>query len=140
MGTMKMRVTFLLVFLIASTIAILFCARRHAQAQWLKSAAQELQSRGTPPADLMHTLPMGRWAGNGYILFSNGWAAFACHTFHDSEKIGDVALLRTPDGVLYVSHFHFCIGETEYYGWPQPRDFSSFLEIFGAKQGWKRKP
>jgi len=60
----------------------------------------------------MHTLPMGRWAGNGYILFSNGWAAFACHTFHDSEKIGDVALLGHLMEFL-CQPFHFCIGETD---------------------------
>jgi hypothetical protein len=137
---MKSRIAILLAFLIVSSIAILFYTHRHAQTLWLENASRTLAGRGAPPANLVHTFRPGDWAGQGYLVFSNDWASFAFHTFHDSTKIGDIALLRTSDGVLYVSHFHFCIGETEYYGWPQPRDFSSFLEIFGAKQGWKRKP
>jgi hypothetical protein len=137
---MKSRIAILLAFLIASSIAVLFHTHRHVQTLWLENASQTLASRGAPPADLIRTFRPGNWAGNGYILFSNGWAAFACHTFHDSEKIGDVALLRTPDGVLYVSHFHFCIGEMEFFQQAQPRDFQRFLQIYGTKQGWKRKP
>ena len=137
---MKSRIAILLAFLIASSIAVLFYTHRRAQTLWLENASQTLASRGAPPADLIHTFRPGNWAGNGYILFSNGWAAFACHTFHDSTKIGDIALLRTSEGIPYESHFHFCIGVTEYYSQPQPKDFSRFLEIYGAKQGWKRKP
>jgi hypothetical protein len=142
---MKTSITCLLANLAVSFIVMSSAVgsdRDVAQAQWLKSATQELQSRGAPSTELMHTLQPGQWAGHGFILFTNGWASFAYHTFHDSEEIGDVALLRTSDGIFYVSHFHFCVGEAEFWA-PhkiQPKDFSQFLELYGAKQDWKKKP
>jgi hypothetical protein len=138
---MKKRILSAFVFVVLILIGIYsirFALQRHAQSQWLQTTIKTLEKRGAPPANLAQTFRPEAWAGEGYILFSNRWVQFACHTFHDSEKIGDIAVVRTPDNVCYVSHYHFCISESEYYGWPQPKDFSQFLEIFGSKQGWKK--
>jgi len=138
LARMKPRIIISLVLIIVSLVAASIYSHRHAQAQWLENERQTLVSRGAPAADLVHTFRPGDWAGQGYLIFSNGWASFAFHTFHDSTKIGDVALLRTSEGVFYVSHFHFCVGETEFTSQPQPRDVSQLLEIYGAKQGWTK--
>lgn len=111
-----------------------------AQAVWLWSQVQKLQNRSAPPSTVItNKSELRLWAKDGYLVFSNGWAAFACHTFHDSEEIGDIALLRTTDGIFYVSHYHFCCGETIFDCGDQPKDFSQFLEAFGAKQNWTRE-
>ena len=126
-------------------------ARRHhadsrAQAVWLWSEVQDLQNRGTPSASLVTNIESRAWAKNGsrvwaesgFLVFSNGWASFACHTIHDSEDIGDVALLRTSDGVFYVSYYHFCMGEGSFAATEQPKDFPQFLEFFEVDQKWTR--
>jgi hypothetical protein len=135
---MKSRIIISLALIIVGLVAASIYRHKHAQAQWLENARQTLASRNAPTADIVHTFRSGNWAGQGYLTFSNGWASFDFHTFHDSEKIGDIALLRTSDGVYYTSHFHFCVGETEFSSQPQPRDISQFLEIYGAKQGWTK--
>ena len=138
---MKKRLLPAFVFIVLILIGfqlIRLALQRHAQSQWLQTTIKTLEKRGSPSANLVQAFRPDAWAGEGYILFSNGWAQFACHTFHDSEKIGDIAAIRTPDNIIYVSHFHFCISESEYYGLPQPKDFAQFLEIFGPKQGWKK--
>jgi hypothetical protein len=114
--------------------------------QWLQSARQDLQKRGAPSPELIRSIQSGHWAGGGYLLFSNGWASFAWHSSHESERyggrIGNIALLRTPEGDFYVSHFHFCLGEAEFQGQnkTQPKDLSQFLEIYGTEQQWRREP
>ena len=135
---MKSRIIISLVLIVVCLGAASIYRHRHAQAQWLENERQTLASRAAPSAGLVQTFRPGDWAGQGYLVFSNGWASFAFHTFHDSEKIGDIALLRTSEGVFYTSHFHFCVGETEFSSQPQPRDVSQFLEIYGAKQGWSK--
>lgn len=142
---MKIPNPLLLAFLVGCIVALSHAAaaeNKAEQALWIKKTTQKLQDRGAPSAELMHTLKPGQWAGHGYLLFSNGWASFACHTIHDSEEIGDVALLRTSDGAIYISHYHFCVGEGEF--WfshrAQPKNFSKFLELkIFSGQGWKRK-
>ena len=111
-----------------------------AQAIWLWSSVQELQNRGSPPADFAKGLDPDVWVSHGFLVFSNGWASFTFHTIHDSEDIGDIALLRTSDGIFYVSYFHFCVGEAEFSSQRHPKDIAEFLELFGARHGWKRGP
>jgi len=86
----------------------------------------------------------GEWVAiagdHAYMLFTDGWAVFVAHTFHDSERIGDVALLRASDGTLYISHFHFCVGVTEYVGSPRPQNIQGFLQKYKDIHGWKRIP
>ena len=137
---MKSRLLKSLGLIIVSLIAASIYWHKHAQAQWLENAKHTLAGRTAPSHDLVHTFRPAAWADQGYLIFSNGWAAFAFHTFHDSRKVGDIALLRTSDGVCYVSHYHFCVGEDEFFGQPQPRDVAQFLKIYGAKQGWKKQP
>src|SRR5262245_6087506 len=86
--------------------------------QWIRETLVELRQSPPPPGDisthLTAKLPDGvsevMWAGAGYMIFEDGWARFIHHTFHSSERIGDVALLRASDGSIYVSRFHFCVG------------------------------
>lgn len=113
---------------------------------WIRKTKLELSQRPAPPADFEKTLEPGQWAGGGYVLFENGWAAFASHTIHYSERIGDVALLRAADGTLYESRFHFCTGTLAF--WQReddpelrisrPRDIAHFLALYGEKHRWKR--
>ena len=113
-------------------------ADKRAQAVWLWSEVQHLQNLGTPSMTLTTNQEPNTWSKDGFLIFSNGWAAFVCHTIHDSENIGDVALLRTPDGVFYVSHYHFCCGEWTFDAGDRPGDFAQFLELYGTKQNWTR--
>ncbi len=110
--------------------------------QWLQHAVEELQKRSTPSAELIQSPSRKEWADNGYLLFTNGWAAFMSHSSHDSQKIGDIGLLLTSDGVFYTNDFHYCMGESEYHGGKQtqPKDFAHFFELYGVKQEWKKKP
>jgi cytochrome c1 len=143
---MKSYVGIFLILLVVILAGVSFLSGRHgrvserAQAQWLASACQTLTSQKPPAAELSHNFLEGSWAGDGYLIFSNGCAACAFHTFHESEKIGDIALLRTSDGVFFTSHFHFCVGELEFLNEPQPRDFPEFLKIYGGKHGWIKSP
>lgn len=141
----------LLILLVTCLVAISltvgrYVVSRHAQALWLENARKTLAGRSAPPADLIQTIRStdwrgdGAWAGHGYLVFTNGWASFAFNTFHESTKIGDIALLRTSDGAYYISHYHFCMGESEFNDVPMPMNFSQFLGTFGVQQGWTRKP
>jgi hypothetical protein len=80
----------------------------------------------------------------GFLIFSNGWAAYKIHTIHDGEDIGDTTVLRTSEGALYLSHTHFCTGITEMMR-PRPHsedspaspsDAKDFFEGYGKWQGW----
>jgi hypothetical protein len=114
--------------------------------RWIRTALKELQQMPPPPADFAASLGDGEWAGQRYLLFTNGWACFSYHTFHASERVGDIGLLRASDGSLYIAHFHFCVGLTEYSQrvlpserqQPRPRDMAHFIELYGPKHGWKR--
>jgi hypothetical protein len=110
--------------------------------QWLQHAMEQLQKRDAPAAELIRSPQRKEWADSGYLLFIDGWASFESHSSHDSKKIGDIGLLLTSDGVFYTNDFHFCMGESEYHGakQTQPKDFPHFFELYGVKQGWKKKP
>lgn len=145
MRFVKIAVPLLMVsFLAALFFLPAYAARHHshgdpkAQAVWLWSSVQELQNRGLPPANFTNGLPPGVWANHGFLVFSNGWASFAYHTVHETGDVGDIALLRTSEGIFYVSHYHFCCAEATFYSERQPKDIADFLEMFGAKHGWKR--
>ena len=117
--------------------------RQTGQAAWIHGATTALRGYPAPSPDLK---PMrdGEWVAiagdHAYMLFTDGWAVFVAHTFHDSERIGDVALLRASDGTLYISHFHFCVGVTEYVGSPRPQNIQGFLQKYKDIHGWKRIP
>ena len=117
--------------------------RQTGQAAWIHATTSALRDYSGPSTSLK-PVRSGEWVVNagdhGYMLFSDGWAIFVAHTFHESERIGDVALLRTSDGGLYISHFHFCVGVTEYVGRPRPQNIQDFLRKYGGVHGWKRIP
>ncbi len=117
-----------------------------AREQWLLSTKASLSEAANPTAVTM-PLPEGEdWAALDVIRFSDGWARFACHTFHDSERIGDIALLRASDGTFYISDFHFCVGILEYSQQllelakrqPPPKNIGHFIEQYGPVHGWKK--
>ena len=131
-----------------STVLLVWRPWEMTRERWIHSAMQRLREMPPPPTNLVTSVGEGDWAGKGYMLFSNGWACFSYHTFHESERVGDIALLRASDGSFYVCHFHFCVGLGEY--WQsvrppeerqlQPRDIGHFIELYEKKQGWKRLP
>jgi hypothetical protein len=126
------------VFALPAFLAGRHRADRRAQAVWLWSAVQKLQNLGAPSPNVTTNLDASWWAKDGFLVFSNGWVSFAYHTFHDSEDIGDIALLRTPEGVFFVSYYHFCLGATTFDTRDQPKDFSEFMQVFGTEQKWTR--
>ena len=93
-------------------------------------------SATTRADQIWHSLP-------GYLVFSNGWAAYQLHTMHGCDGGGDVALLRTSDGSLYMSHMHFCAGiAEEIQSSPdtntlRPADISDFLIHHAVAQRWR---
>ena len=117
--------------------------RRASQAAWVHTTTSALKGYPAPSAD-MKPGQDGGWvvdAGDhAYMLFGDGWAVFTAHTFHDSERIGDVAIFRASDGTLYISHFHFCVGLAWYVGPPRPKNLQEFLQKYGAEQRWERLP
>ena len=116
--------------------------------RWIHNAMHQLRQTTPPPANLASSLGQGEWAGQSYLLFTNGWACFRSHTFHSSERVGDIGMLRASDGSFYICHFHFCVGLKEY--WQEvrppeeqqarPRDINHFIELYGKTHGWKRLP
>jgi hypothetical protein len=108
------------------------------QDRWMQHSIKQLHQKEAPPASLANALPEGVWAKDGYLLFTNGWAAFTSHTFHDSLLLGDVAVLVASDGSTYLSHYHFCITEGEYRFRPRPRDIGESIGIYGRMQSWKK--
>jgi hypothetical protein len=120
-----------------------------ARERWLRAATRQLRQLPPPPASLASSLGSAEWAGQGYMLFTNGWACFTSQTFHSSMQVGDIGLLRSSDGSFYTCHFHFCVGMEGEYGqvsWapevkrPRPRDIKHFIELYGETQGCKRIP
>ena len=83
----------------------------------------------------------GHWATPDYLVFSNGWAAYAMHSWHDNDGMDDIALLRTSDGPFYLSKHHLCCGITSDLLMPggdnpQPADARDFIERRGQRQEW----
>jgi hypothetical protein len=115
--------------------------------QWIREAKLQLRTVPPPPAHLANSLGPEQWARDGYLLFTNGWARMVSHTFHDSERVGDVAFLRSSDGTLFMSGFHFCTGEYQYFvlgAVPgesvvpdgKPADIQQFIQRFGKQHDW----
>jgi hypothetical protein len=133
---------------IGLAVALAICASceafmlwRTSQVYWIRTTVRMLRSYSPPPAS-KKTVGDGKWivmtADREYLVFSNGWAYFAANTIHESERIGDVAILCASDGTLYISHFHFCIPHIVLPRQPQPKDLQDFLRKSGANQGWKK--
>ena len=114
--------------------------------RWIRNSVVQLRQMPPPPAGLASSLGQGEWAGQGYLLFTNGWACFASTTFHSSERVGDIGLLRASDGSFYICHFHFCVGLLEYRQdirrpeerQGRPQDIGQFIEHYGKINGWER--
>ena len=106
---------------------------------WLQTAINELKSRSAPSNEAILEANTNGWVTSNHLIFSNDWATYKIHTFHESDDLGDINLLRGPDGTLYLSHFHFCVG---IYGEipaedGRPKDFKEFLAHYGTQQNWK---
>jgi hypothetical protein len=115
-----------------------------AQREWICEAVQQLAQASPPPAEPEHNEGDAWWKLPGYLLFSNGWATYKINTFHDGNKVGDAAVLRTSDGVFYLTHTHFCTGILELMqpfpgaeeSNPRPADATDFFQNYGRLQGW----
>lgn len=103
------------------------------QSLWVAHATKELDQRGAPPACLVQSLESNQWVSEAskFFVFSNGWASYAYSTMHESSAIGDVALLRTSDGAVYICHYHFCSGPGYLYclSETRPKDFDELLKL-----------
>jgi hypothetical protein len=84
------------------------------ECEWVWLNARQLAEAGPPSAELQNGAITGRWVQQGYLLFSNGWAGYRIHTTHACDGLGNMALVRTPDGVLYLSKLHYCGGIGEW--------------------------
>ena len=117
-----------------------------AQRRWIQQTVQELAQKASPPFGLKQCAGDSSentwWRLPGYLIFSNGWAAYKINTIHNSSKVGDVAVLKTSDGAYYYCHSHFCTGISEwmdtgpYSIGPAPADAKDFLTHCGKFQGW----
>lgn len=111
--------------------------------EWIWVKARQLAEAGPPSAELQNGAITGRWVQQDYLLFSNGWAGYRIHTSHACDGLGNMALLRTKDGTLYLSKLHFCVGIAD---WmvpatndpPRPADATEFLAVYGKYQQWNR--
>jgi hypothetical protein len=119
-------------------ISIFMLCRIVQQNRWAEKSIEQLRQKGPPPTSLTAALSEDIWAADGYLIFTNGWAAFNSHTFHDSSFLGDVAVLAASDGSIYISHYHFCITFGEYRSRPRPKDIEEFIRLYGRIQSWKK--
>ena len=116
-------------------------AQIRSELEWIKKATRQLETVGPPPIEIIQGAVTGRWATPDYLIFSNGWAAYAMHSLHDNDGMDDIALLRTSDGPFYLSRCHLCCGITSELltpegELPQPADASDFIERKAPKQEW----
>ncbi len=134
---------------VRATLAKHHAAARHkAQQQWILTTSNALRQLGPPSATNVAAAASGAWiAGQHYLLFSNGWASFAWNDFHAGGTVGDIALLLSSDGGLYVSRYHFCVGLSEFYDHavgqplqPRPRDLNDFFQRYGTNHNWRGYP
>jgi hypothetical protein len=118
--------------------------RVKAQHEWIQKTMQELALEAPPSIGQNGQNDVVWWNSPGYLLFSNGWAAYRLHTIHDGEDVGDTSVLRTSDGNFYLSEAHFCVGIGELLSSeldrdpnsPRPTDVHDFLAHYGNFQGW----
>jgi len=121
-----------------------FSFRLQAQQDWIQKSVQELAMAVPPPVAPIRKPDDTWWNTPGYLLFSNGWAAYTLHTIHNGEAVGDTSVLRTSDGDFYLSETHFCVGIGELLSSesdrdpnsPRPADAQDFFEHYGNFQGW----
>lgn len=111
--------------------------------EWVWLNARQLAEAGQPSAELQNGAIPGRWIQRDYLLFSNGWAGYRIHTTHAEDGLGNMALLRTDDGALYLSKLHYCVGIGEWMvptisELPQPASAGEFLSGLGKYQEWNR--
>jgi hypothetical protein len=85
-------------------------ARAKKEREWTQKTVQQLQQASSPSPDVGRGTNGPYWITEDYLIFSNGWAAYKIHSIHANDGMGDIALLRGSDGVLYWSQFHFCGG------------------------------
>jgi hypothetical protein len=112
---------------------------RMTRQQWITKTTAELRSMGPPPSPLVQGLKNGWWVTQHYLIFSNDWACFACNTFHDSERIGDVGLLLSSTGQFYISRHHFCTGLPEDPTEKRPANLPDFFHLY-EKHNWAKVP
>jgi hypothetical protein len=132
---------------------------------WIQEAVQQIEKSHAPAPELIQSASTGRWETarsktEGYLVFSNGWAACRMRSVHDNDEMDDIAVLKMPDGTFYLSRCHFCLGiqaETvsrhatnpvpvdgqdilealsERGDHSQPSDAKDFLENGARWQGW----
>lgn len=111
------------------------------QREWICRTVARLRKAEPPAADLAQSSSETPWITSGYLIFSNGWAAYKVHTHHDDRLIGDIALLRLADGRIYSSRHHYCSSirrlMTRVDGNPpQPHDFEDFFNNRARHQEW----
>jgi len=115
------------------------------QKQWISDTFRELEHK--TPASLTITNRDGNaiWvtqdvhnSHSGFLLFSNGWAAYEIHNLHGLGSF-DTAILRTSDGAYYMSplHYHNLMGfmKGPKFETP-PASFADFLQNYGCAQEW----
>jgi hypothetical protein len=153
-------------YIVLPYVAIYFAGnafRVQDQRAWIQNAVAELAHVPPPPtsqnpATTCWIAPGFQTVTNrnafppsktGYLLFSNGWAAYKIHTSHQRGRIDDTAVLRDSEGNLYVGRRHLCGGITEwmapnpllgFFGLEiqpdRPVDMENFLATYGRLQGW----
>jgi hypothetical protein len=109
---------------------------------WTRMAMSQLRNLTPPPAATLWSASNGNWVVGSYLVFSNDWAAFTNHSLHESDELGEIALLRTSDGRVFRTKHHFCndinefMIEAEQNRKPQPRDLQDFFNLYGTNKNW----
>ncbi|HWI57304.1 MAG TPA: hypothetical protein VNZ22_08760 [Bacillota bacterium] len=113
--------------------------REKKEQEWIQKAVRQLEQAPSPSRELGRGTDSLAWITSNYLIFSNGWAAYKMHSFHANDGMGDIALLRGPDGVLYSSRFHFCGGIISDFRDPantaeksRPKDLKDFLQNYAT--------
>jgi hypothetical protein len=110
---------------------------------WIQEAVQQIEKSHAPTPELIQSASTGRWETahsktEGYLVFSNGWAACRTHSWHRNDGLDDIAVLKMPDGNFYLSRCHFCLGiqaETvsRHATSPVPADGKDILEVLSER-------
>jgi hypothetical protein len=113
--------------------------RQKKEHDWMQTAIHQLSRTPPPSPDLGWGTNTLDWITPDYLVFSNGWAVYKMHWFHENDGMRDMAFLRGPDGALYFTRRHFCGGGLE----PgknkvRPRDLKEFLEKYDTS--WRPYP
>jgi len=109
---------------------------RTSQTYWIRTTVRMLKSYPPPPVSKT-TFEDRKWmitvSGRTYFVFSNGWACFAAINRDESPRIGDVAILSTSEGTLYISHHNLDAGIKGQFrpGQSQPKDLKDFMNLSG---------